>query len=290
MSEVRSAIRRLLGTQVTAVAPLGGTVQRVTLADGRSIVAKRAAGPSANAAESAGLRWLASSDEVPLPQVYAQDDDWLLLEHVPSGAPSTTAAETFGRALAALHLRGAEAFGSPPPDGPADAWIGLAAMRNEPEPDWARFFVRHRIEPYLRRARDAGALSAAQTGVIKRVCDHISTIAGPAETPARLHGDAWSGNLHWAADGRLWLLDPAAHGGHRESDLAMMRLFGAPLLEVILRSYGEAASELGAPLADGWRERTGLHQLFPLLVHAELFGSGYGAQAAAAARSALELR
>lgn len=250
-------------------------------------MAKRGAGPRANAAEAAGLRWLATGD-VPIPEVYAHDEDWLLMQYVPSAQPTPEAAQAFGRGLAALHLRGAPAFGAPPPDGPREAWIGLAPMHNTEEPDWATFYAAHRIEPYLRDATDHGLLDAREAGIISQVCERIDAIAGPAEPPARLHGDAWSGNLHWASDG-LWLIDPAAHGGHRETDLAMMRLFGAPLLDVILDAYADAAADASAPLADGWRERTGLHQLFPLLVHTVLFGGAYARQAVAAARSALAL-
>lgn len=286
---VRDAVRRLLGVDVAAVAPLAGTLHTVDLVDGRRLVAKRAPGPRAHAAEAAGLRWLAAG-EVPVPEVYAHDEQWLLLEYVRPGTPNVEAARAFGRGLAALHLRGAPGFGAPPPSGPADAWIGVAPMRNTTEYDWPAFYVAHRVQPYLRRARDHGALDTAQAAVIERVCEHIGTITGPPEPPARLHGDAWSGNLHWGADRTVWLLDPAAHGGHRETDLAMMRLFGAPLLEHILDSYELAAADAGAPLADDWTERVGLHQLFPLLVHAELFGGGYGRMAVAAARDALALR
>ena len=97
------------------------------------------------------------------------------------------------------------------------------------------------------------------------------------EPPARLHGDLWSGNVLWTADAAV-LIDPAAHGGHREADLAMLALFGAPHLERVLAAYAEAA-----PLADGWRDRVLLHQVHPLLLHAVLFGGGYGAQAVRAA-------
>ena len=104
-------------------------------------------------------------------------------------------------------------------------------------------------------------------------------MAAPTEPPARLHGDLWSGNVLWAPDG-AWLIDPAAHGGHRETDLAMLALFGCPHLDHVLAAYDETA-----PLADGWRARVPTHQLFPLLVHVVLFGRSYTAQAVAAARA-----
>ena len=116
--------------------------------------------------------------------------------------------------------------------------------------------------------------------MVRRIVD----LAGPDEPPARLHGDLWSGNLVWTSSA-VWLVDPAAHGGHRETDLAMLALFGCPQLPRVLDAYQEAT-----PLADGWEDRVALHQLFPLLVHACLFGrgsggSGYGARAGEAARS-----
>jgi fructosamine-3-kinase len=131
---------------------------------------------------------------------------------------------------------------------------------------------------------ERGTLSASGARAVERVCCRIADLAGPAEPPARLHGDLWSGNVHWAADGRVWLIDPAAHGGHRETDLAMLHLFGCPFLDRVLLGYQEAA-----PLADGWQRRIPLHQLFPLLVHVELFGRSYADQAVTAARRALEL-
>lgn len=289
---MNSELERLLGTTVTGQRPLGG-VTLVTTADRRMVVVKRAAGPRANAAEAASLQWLAASGDVPTPAVYGHDETFLLTEYVPTASPTPEAAEAFGRGLAALHLRGAPAFGAAPPNGPSDAWIGHAPMRNAAHNDWPSFYAADRVEPYVQMARDAGALSPSQADVITSACEHLDVIGGSPEPPARLHGDLWSGNLHWGALRRrsaVWLLDPAAHGGHRETDLAMLRLFGAPLLERILAAYTEAAADAGAPLADGWTERVGLHQLFPLLVHTVLFGGGYATQAAAAARSALALR
>jgi fructosamine-3-kinase len=153
-------------------------------------------------------------------------------------------------------------------------------MRNVPGPDWPAWYAEHRVQPYLRAAVDQGVLPGP--GPVEAVCARIGELAGPAEPPARLHGDLWSGNVLWGADGHVWLIDPAAHGGHRETDLAMLHLFGCQHLARIVAAYDEAA-----PLADGWRDRIPLHQLFPLLVHTVLFGGGYGAQAVAAARAVL---
>jgi fructosamine-3-kinase len=138
------------------------------------------------------------------------------------------------------------------------------------------------VLPYVRAAVDLGVLRPAEAAVFERVCARLPGLAGPAEPPARLHGDLWNGNVLWAADGEVRLIDPAAHGGHRETDLAMLGLFGCPHLDRVFVGYQEAA-----PLADGWRDRVGLHRLFPLLVHAVLFGRGYAEQALTAARETL---
>jgi fructosamine-3-kinase len=218
----------------------------------------------------------ADSFGVRVPAVLGFDDEWLVVEFVATRAGSFAAAEEFGWGLASLHGAGAAAFGSAPPGGPVDAWVGLAPMRNLVGVRWPEWFAEHRVLPYVRAGVDLGVLE--ESHVIEGVCERIGELAGPDEPPARLHGDLWSGNVLWGD--HVWLIDPAAHGGHRESDLAMLRLFGCPHLERIVAAYDEAA-----PLADGWRERVALHQLFPLLVHAVLFGGGYGAQAVAAARS-----
>ncbi|TQM80982.1 fructosamine-3-kinase [Saccharothrix saharensis] len=269
------AAEHLTGAKAVGVRQLGGAVWEVGLAGGDRVVVKRHDEPGAARAEVASLRWLAVPDGPPTPGVRGQDGRWLALDPVEPGPPSPRAAEEFGRRLAALHAAGAPAFGAPPPGGPADASIGLAPMRNVASGDWAEWFAEHRIGRYARLAVDAGAMTATEARTVEGV-----RVAAPDEPPARLHGDLWSGNVHWAADGRAWLIDPAAHGGHRESDLAMLALFGCPHLDRVLAAYDEAA-----PLAAGWRDRVPLHQLFPLLVHAALFGRGYARQAVAAARS-----
>jgi fructosamine-3-kinase len=279
-----TAVAALTGRRATAVHPLGGQVFTVELAPEpteitANVVAKRHAEPTAARAEVASLRWLAGGP-VRLPRVLAGDDHWVIMERVAERRPTARAAEALGRDLAGLHQTGAPAFGAAPPGGPADAWIGLAPMHNQDEPHWPSWYAAHRIEPYLRRALDGGVLDQDQSRAVGRVCDRIEDLAGPAEPPARLHGDLWSGNVLWAED--AWLIDPAAHGGHRETDLAMLALFGCPHLDRVLGAYQEAT-----PLAPGWRDRVPLHQLFPLLVHTVLFGGGYAGQALAAAEALL---
>lgn len=275
-----AAAEEFTGTPVTEVRAHGSGVYRVGLATGEVVAVKHC--PGAARAEGASLRWLSEPATVPVPGVHGFGPDWLVTEWVEPGSPSPGAAEALGRGLAGLHAAGAPAFGAEPPSGPRDAWIGLAPMRNEPEESWPEFFVRHRVEPYLRTAVDDGTLSPSEARPVTEVCGRIHELAGPAEPPARLHGDLWGGNVHWAADGRAWLIDPAAHGGHRETDLANLRLFGCPELDRVIAAYQERF-----PLADGWRARVPLHQLFLLLVHVVLFGGGYAAQAASAAKAAL---
>ena len=263
-------MRSVLGTPVARAATLKSGIERVELADGRTVLVKS----GASAAEAAGLRWLRIDGGPLVPEVLEFDGNLLVTEFVPHGSPGENAAAVLGRGLAAMHRAGAPAFGAPPPGGPTDAWIGMAPMRNAPSPSWPQWYVTDRVLPYLRKAR-------LRDSAVDRVCERIDELAGPPEPPARLHGDLWSGNVLWSGDG-AWLVDPAAHGGHRETDLAMLALFGCPHLSTVLAAYDEAY-----PLAEGWRRRVALHQLFPLLVHTVLFGGGYAEQTIAAARAAL---
>jgi fructosamine-3-kinase len=227
-------------------------------------------------AEARGLAWLGEAGAVPVPGVLGWDPGLLVVSWVPPGEASRAAAERFGRGLAGLHAAGADGFGAPWP-----GFIASLPLPNEPAATWPGWYGRQRLLPYLRRAAGAGTLSGADVRLVETVIGRLPELAGPAEPPSRIHGDLWSGNLLWSG-GQGWLIDPAAHGGHRETDLAMLGLFGAPYLDRILAAYQEAA-----PLADGWRARVPLHQLHPLLVHVCLFGAGYRESALAAARAAL---
>jgi fructosamine-3-kinase len=266
------AAAELTGVPAESAHRISGSVYEVELADGDLVVAKRHAQPSAVLAEAKSLDWIAEPGVIPVPAVRGHNEHWLIIEQIEPGSPHD--AEAFGRGLASLHLSGAPAFGAAPPDGPSDAWIGLAPMSNQPVSSWPEFYAAQRVEPYLRR-------TTLPSEPFDAVCSKLAELV-PEEPPARLHGDLWSGNVHWATDGRAWLIDPAAHGGHRETDLAMLHLFGCPLLDRVLGAYNEVY-----PLAPGWQARVPLHQLFPLLVHVVLFGSGYAGQALSAARSAL---
>lgn len=280
MTAAGDAVAAITGQPVRAATPRG-RIWVVELGDGRTVVAKRGK-PGQDMAEAAGLRWLRVPGGPPVPHVYGHDGQWLVTEYVPAGRSDGAAAERLGRQLAALHAAGAPAFGAPPPEGPQQAWIGSAPMANVIGAQWPQWYAEHRVLPYLRSAADLSAIDPADVHAVHQACERVDELAGPAEPPARLHGDLWSGNVHAGTDGRLWLLDPAAHGGHRETDLAMLALFGIPHLDRLLAGYQDVA-----PLAPGWRQRVPLHQMFPLLVHAVLFDGGYGGSAAAAARAAL---
>jgi fructosamine-3-kinase len=301
------AVARATGAAVTGGArAAGGSINEAwalqLAGGGRAFVKTRGdAAPGEYATEAAGLRWLAQAGAVALPGVLAvgEDDEprFLALEWIDEGRLDAAGEEALGRALAALHAAGAPDFGAPPPDAPAppdarpeaaavpDAApapraplrIGELSLPNEAAPDWPTFYARHRLAPLVALCLERGTLGVSGARAVERVCERIGDLAGPPEPPARLHGDLWGGNVLAGADGRARLIDPAAYGGHREVDLAMLRLFGAPS-ERVFAAYAEAA-----PLADGHVERVALWQLFPLLVHAALFGGSYGASVERAA-------
>lgn len=250
------------------------------------------------AAEAAGLAWLreahVDAGGAPVVEVLEVGQGRIVLERLPHARPSQAAARAFGRRLARTHASSAPHFGCPPDGWDGGGYIGplrLPLLPPPPQPvtdasaRWGPFFARHRVIPYLDAAVERGRLHAQDERAVREVVDHLLAcdvaVCGPDEPPQRIHGDLWSGNVVWTPRGAV-LIDPAAHGGHRESDLAMLALFGAPYLTDILAGYEEAA-----PLAEGWQQRVPVHQLHPLLVHVVLFGGGYGEQAGRAAREAL---
>ncbi|WP_291313390.1 fructosamine kinase family protein [Corynebacterium sp. UBA2622] len=243
---------------------------------------KKGSAPQAAAAEAAYLRWLREGSEAVV-EVYSLDDasNTLTIERVDTTRPTPGAARRAGRELAAIHRMGARAFGAP-----ADGWdgpnfIGRARQECTPTARWADFYVHQRVLPFAEKAREAGNLGGAEWDVVKRACDAL--LAEDEDAPlARIHGDLWSGNLLFSAEGPRFI-DPAAHGGHPLTDIAMLELFGAPHLRSIVEGYGEVGD-----LGQGWERRIPIHQLHPLAVHAYTHGPSYGSALARAAEESLE--
>ena len=237
--------------------------------------------------EAAGLRWLSDVDGgVPCAHAVSVGVTSLTLRRLDSVNPSPEAASDFGSRLAVTHDAGAAAFGAGPDGWDGPGFFGPLSqplpMSLRPHRHWGEFYADERLTPMA-------GLAAARLDVAARTA--IDSVARRCragdfdddDAPARLHGDLWSGNLIWTPDGVV-LIDPAAHGGHRETDLAMLALFGCPHYEAVVAGYQQVRA-----LKPGWRDRIGLHQLFPLLAHVVLFGGGYAQQTHDAARTALAI-
>ncbi len=225
--------------------------------------------------EAAGLRWLQVDGGVEVAEVMDVTDDAITVGRIAEAAPTSATAAEFGRRLAVTHDAGAAAFGIGPDGWRGDGFIGAAPLRLRPHPHWGEFFAEERVLPFAAAAHRRGTLSDADLHTIAALAERLA--AGEFDDdapPARIHGDLWAGNVIFTPTAAA-VIDPAAHGGHRITDLAMLALFGLPHLEAVFDGYQAAA----AHLHDDWRERIGLHQLHPLLVHAVLFGGSYGAQA-----------
>jgi len=287
--EATADLAGLLGERVSRMDRLrGGDVAeafRVVLAGGQTVFAKthRRPPPGLFATEVAGLDWLRDAGALRLPAVIAVSDGagrrapWLVLEWIAEWRGAVPDEAAFGRALAALHGAGAPHFGR------EDRRLtGSRGLPNEPCATWAEFYATQRLIPLaslLRAARHLGDEAAQLADGLQAVAARTAELAGPVEPPARLHGDLWAGNRLVDVDGTSWLIDPACFGGHREFDLAMMRLFGGFGPEAFA-AYAEAA-----PLADGWEGRIPLYHLAPLAVHAIKFGGAYPAALASALRA-----
>ncbi|WP_324653510.1 fructosamine kinase family protein [Georgenia sp. H159] len=242
--------------------------------------------------ETAGLRWLADAQDdggAPVVEILAEGEGWVDLVRLPHASATAEAAAAFGRGLARTHAAGAPSLGCTPP-----GWSGEVVRSSGPMPlhghdaapvfeTWGEFYAEYQLRPYIPRALGNGSVDDDGARVLERVADRLA--AGdfdhdqPAlvgERAARLHGDLWGGNVVWTGGGgaaRGVLIDPAAHGGHAETDLAALDLFGVDRLPDILAGYEEVS-----PLAAGWQERVGLHQLTMLVMHAVIFGGSYGPQ------------
>lgn len=282
MKSIADRAEQLLGRAVVATTPVAGgdicTTTRLRLSDGRSALAKTHPHPPVGffETEAQGLGRLRSVGAVRVAEVLAVAGDCLVLGWVEPERPTVESAAQFGHDLTRLHAADCSGFGAE-----KDGFIGTLPLPNRGAPTWPEFYATRRVLPYLKLASDRGHIERDDVATIDAVLHRLGEVAGPEAAASLLHGDLWSGNVLWSSGGAV-LIDPAAHGGHRETDLAMLSLFGCPHLERVQAAYQEEA-----PLEEGWRERQGLHQLFPLLVHAALFGGQYGHRAARGVRDLL---
>lgn len=271
-----AALERALGEPVTGATPLGGgdinDAHRVVLASGREVFVKShdRAAPRMFSCEARGLAWLAEPRAIRVPEVLAVSEPdaplphFLVLEFIARGRKARDFDDELGRGLARLHAAGAPCFGLG-----HDNFIGTLDQANAPVPTWSEFYAERRLLPQVRMARERGLGPGSWPGAFERLAGKLGELVGPQEPPARLHGDLWSGNVHTDERGQPCLIDPAVYGGHREVDLAMLTLFGG-LTPRMLAAYDEVY-----PLAPRREDRVALYQLYPLLVHVNLFGGGY---------------
>lgn len=280
--EVGDVLRKHVLTMIEVGGGGVSSAFRMTLDGGRNVFVKsRADGiPGLYSAEADGLRWLAETRAVRVPEVLAVKDHegelerrFLVLTWVDQHLPAPDHDAQLGRDLARLHKSGAPMFGLE-----RDNFIATIPQSNKPHATWASFYRTERLEPLARAAIDRGLLDDDAPSVFDQLFERLPDLVGPPEPPARLHGDLWNGNSLAGLRGEPWLIDPAVYGGHREMDLAMMHLFGG-FGPKVFAAYDEAF-----PLAEGHGERVALFQLYPLLVHVLLFGGGYVSAVMNAAR------
>ena len=218
--------------------------------------------------EAAGLRALRATGTIAVPEVLREAPSGLVLEWIDVGSRTAGSERDLGRRLAALHRTTGPRFGGL--DDAPGGYLGSQPVDLTPTDDWATFYVERRVLPLTRRAVELGRIDPDAIGLAERAAALAADLCGPPEPPALLHGDLWAGNRLVDRAGTNWLIDPAVYWGHREVDLAMMQLFGG------FGADAFAAYDEAHPLAPGWRDRVGWYQLVPLLVHAILFGGGYG--------------
>jgi fructosamine-3-kinase len=274
---LRRHLETLLGSTVRAVATVSGgdinDAYRLVLSDGRRLFVKssRSAPSDFYELEAAGLAYLRAglassglgSSGLGVPEVVAQSEAALVLEYLELGPTTPEIEEALGRGLAALHAAGPGSIGLQ-----HDNYVGTLVQPNGTMDDWASFYGERRLLHQARLPQANRLLSGQLRRRLDRLVARLGELLGSEEAPARLHGDLWGGNWLPTRQGPF-LVDPAVYGGHREMDLAMMALFGG-FSERVFAAYREVA-----PLAPGFAERVPIYQLYPLLVHLNLFGASY---------------
>ena len=262
-------IEQALGQRLSASKPISGgdicEAYLITLDNGKRLFVKTR--PNAPKemfpAEGKGLKWLAETDSLRLPEVVAAEPTFLALELLEPGPRQKDFDKQLGEGLAKMHKASASEPGLD-----HDNFIGPLPQPNDTRNSWPEFYAEQRLRPRVLEAVQSGIAPQSWEQKFEKLFQKLPQII-PDEPYSRLHGDLWGGNLHTGPNGEPCLIDPAVYVGHREVDLAMMRLFGGFSNEVF-DSYHHAY-----PLEAGHQDRVKLYQLYPLLVHVVLFGGGY---------------
>ena len=278
-SDLQSRIEKKFAEPIkSTVAVSGGCIansRKLQFSSGREFFLKQSRGGSSNsfASEARGLEELRKSGVVRVPEVMDKGPDFLLLEWIEVGKNSTDSSmEELGRQLAELHSFRGDKFGFV-----EDNYLGDSPQSNltstEGKDNWAIFFAGNRLHFQAELAEKKGYATPEIRGLLDVLIEKIpDLLSGTEEKPSLLHGDLWCGNYLIDVDGRPWLIDPAVYYGHREADLAMTSLFGG-FTKTFYSAY-----ESAFPLVPGYPEREPLYQLYHLMNHLNLFGTGYYGQ------------
>lgn len=230
----------------------------------------RAAYPGMFAREDEGLKAIADTRTIAVPDVILQsefeDQSFLLMEWIAGRRPTDKAFEQLGHQLAEMHRHTNETFGFG-----HDNYIGSLKQNNKTHYTWAEFFVMERLQPMLKAAVQNKMFNKSDVQLFEKLFNRLTELFDE-ERPSFLHGDLWGGNYLINNDEKPYLIDPAVYYGHREADIAMTALFGG-FSDVFYHAYLETF-----PLQSGWRKRLDLWNLYPLLVHVNLFGGSYVSQ------------
>ncbi len=274
--QTKHRIETDLKRAITSAQPVsGGDINDaffVTLNDGQKLFIKtnQNAPSGMFSCEAKGLAWLRETNALPTPKVISvgladsSATSYLAVERLTSGPTAVDFHERLGDGLARLHRHSAASFGLD-----YNNFIATLPQDNRPCDTWPEFYALRRLEPQVKRAVDTRSAPIAWVSQFARLFERMPQLTGPEEPPARLHGDLWTGNIHTGPDGTPYLIDPAVYAGNREIDLAMLELFGE-LNPRMLAAYDNRYKR-DPESAD----RTALYQLYPLLVHVNLFGGGY---------------
>ena len=266
---LRDGIEEALGAPIRSQRSLaGGDICRayeVILDDDRRLFVKTRdqAPPEMFRTEARGLSWLKETEALRVPEVVAAGDNFLALEFLDSAPKENDFDEQLGRGLARLHQ-----FPCQQPGLEFDNFIGPLPQSNTPLENWVDFYTQQRLQPRVEEAVQGGKAPRNWLRKFGNLYQVLPDLV-PDEPSSRLHGDLWGGNLLTGPHGEPCLIDPAVYGGHREIDLAMMKLFGG-FSPTVFAAYHECY-----PLQSGFQDRVDLYQLYPLLVHVNLFGAGY---------------